>query len=252
MEGVASPLSVFEVWPPHCPQGHFILVSAFSFIISLPLFPRFPKALVLYLEHLVFDRKIDSEEFHTHLALLYYERLLEISVKSTATDEEKEDASTEDTRTKLRQLLKTSHQLRLQLLLEKLRSQSVGFEYEEALLHAKLGDYTSALKVRYLVSLAMHCLLSSCVIIYPENHLDRSRRHYPWSTSLFVFIAQVFVHRLKDVDAAEKFCVDFAEGSSDPEKIRQKLVTQLLHVYLDPKLRSALIFFSSLIFIMSC
>ena len=39
------------------------------------------------------------------------------------------------------------------------------------------------------------------------------------------------------MEGAERFCVDFASGSSHPDKIREKLFTQLLHVYLDPALR---------------
>ena len=115
------------------------------------LISRFPKALVLYLEHLIFEQEVESEEFHTHLALLYYERLLEFTTKEKIDndyeiDDDKKKIETE-LRQKFRLLLKTSRLLRMQLLLGKLKSQEHGFEYEEALLHAKLGDYTSALKV---------------------------------------------------------------------------------------------------------
>ena len=109
---------------------------------------------MLYLEHIIFERKIESEEYHTHLALLYYERLLEVrpsEVKENDDDDDDANCAADvpetDMRERFRQLIKSSHLLRLQLLLGKLKSHPSGFEYEEALLHAKLGDYSSALKV---------------------------------------------------------------------------------------------------------
>jgi len=152
-------------------------------IVIKRLHNRYPKALINYLEHLIFNKKMDNEEFHTHLALLYYETLTEL--KSIETEE------TELIKCKFRQLLQSSSTLRLQLLLGKLKNQK-GFEYEEALLHSKVGDYSSAL----------------CI----------------------------FVHRLKDLEGAERFCTEFSSGSSDPERLKAKLVTQLLNVYLDPAL----------------
>uniref|UniRef100_A0A8C9KAP7 Transforming growth factor beta receptor associated protein 1 n=1 Tax=Panthera tigris altaica TaxID=74533 RepID=A0A8C9KAP7_PANTA len=38
---------------------------------------KYPKALVKYLEHLVIDRRLQKEEYHTHLALLYLDEVLQ-------------------------------------------------------------------------------------------------------------------------------------------------------------------------------
>jgi hypothetical protein len=48
---------------------------------------------------------------------------------------------------------------------------------------------------------------------------------------------QVFVHRLKDVGAAESYCKEFASTSDNPERTHRKLVIQLFQVFLDPSLR---------------
>ncbi|XP_076991034.1 transforming growth factor-beta receptor-associated protein 1 [Tamandua tetradactyla] len=101
---------------------------------------KYPKALVKYLEHLVIDRRLQREEYHTHLALLYLEEVLQRRPSTHGTGTE-----VTETQAKLRSLLRKSNLYRVHLLIE--RVQGAGLHVERALLHGKLGEHEEALRI---------------------------------------------------------------------------------------------------------
>ncbi|XP_010643246.1 transforming growth factor-beta receptor-associated protein 1 isoform X2 [Fukomys damarensis] len=101
---------------------------------------KYPRALVKYLEHLVVDRSMQKEEYHTHLAVLYLEELLQQREATSSSD-----AMATETQTKLRRLLQKSDLYRVHFLIE--RIQGAGLPVERAILHGKLGEHEQALGV---------------------------------------------------------------------------------------------------------
>uniref|UniRef100_A0A5F9CIS0 Transforming growth factor beta receptor associated protein 1 n=1 Tax=Oryctolagus cuniculus TaxID=9986 RepID=A0A5F9CIS0_RABIT len=74
---------------------------------------KYPKALVKYLEHLVMDRGLQKEEYHTHLALLYLDEVLQ--QRASANDK---GAAATEAQAKLRQLLQKSDSYRVHFLID--------------------------------------------------------------------------------------------------------------------------------------
>uniref|UniRef100_A0A8D2D1X8 Transforming growth factor beta receptor associated protein 1 n=1 Tax=Sciurus vulgaris TaxID=55149 RepID=A0A8D2D1X8_SCIVU len=101
---------------------------------------KYPKALVKYLEHLVIDRRLQKEEYHTHLAVLYLEEVLQ---QKAATDSQGLEPT--ETQTKLRHLLQKSNLYRVHFVIE--RIQGAGLPVERAILHGKLGEHGKALHI---------------------------------------------------------------------------------------------------------
>ncbi|XP_058523434.1 transforming growth factor-beta receptor-associated protein 1 [Ochotona princeps] len=101
---------------------------------------KYPKALVKYLEHLVVDRRLQKEEYHTHLALLYLDEVLRQRVPCSG-----QEAEASETQAKLRHLLQKSDLYRVHFLLE--RIQGAGLPMESAILHGKLGEHEKALHI---------------------------------------------------------------------------------------------------------
>ncbi|XP_011236905.1 transforming growth factor-beta receptor-associated protein 1 isoform X2 [Mus musculus] len=101
---------------------------------------KYPKALVKYLEHLVIDRRLQKEEYHTHLAILYLEEVLRQRVSTGG-----KDVEATETQAKLRRLLQKSDLYRVHLLKEKV--QGAGLPMESAILHGKLGEHEKALHI---------------------------------------------------------------------------------------------------------
>ncbi|XP_042551451.1 transforming growth factor-beta receptor-associated protein 1 [Dipodomys spectabilis] len=101
---------------------------------------KYPKALVKYLEHLVIDRNLQKEEYHTHLAVLYLEEVLQQKMSGS----DKGGEATE-TQRKLRHLLQKSDLYRVHFLIEKI--QGAGLPMERAILHGKLREHEKALHI---------------------------------------------------------------------------------------------------------
>ncbi|XP_056134372.1 transforming growth factor-beta receptor-associated protein 1 homolog [Lampris incognitus] len=99
------------------------------------------QALLLYLEHLVLERRIQKERFHTQLAVLYLERVLLLLSQSPAVEEQVTKA-----REKLQALLRESNLYRVQLLLGKVEN-SEQLLLECATLHGKLEEHDKALHI---------------------------------------------------------------------------------------------------------
>ncbi|XP_004471322.1 transforming growth factor-beta receptor-associated protein 1 [Dasypus novemcinctus] len=101
---------------------------------------KYPKALVKYLEHLVIDRRLQKEEFHTHLALLYLDEVLQQRAGADG-----KGAEVTETQAKLRSLLQKSDLYRVHFLIDKI--QGAGLHMERAILHGKLEEHEKALHI---------------------------------------------------------------------------------------------------------
>nr|XP_061830690.1 transforming growth factor-beta receptor-associated protein 1 homolog [Nerophis lumbriciformis]XP_061830691.1 transforming growth factor-beta receptor-associated protein 1 homolog [Nerophis lumbriciformis] len=99
------------------------------------------KALLLYLEHLVLERRTQKEKFHTHLAVLYVDRVLSLLSDSPANEEQ-----LSSTREKLQALLRESNLYRAQHLLGKVEK-CEQLLLERATLHGKLEEHDKALDI---------------------------------------------------------------------------------------------------------
>uniref|UniRef100_A0A673JIY9 Transforming growth factor-beta receptor-associated protein 1 homolog n=1 Tax=Sinocyclocheilus rhinocerous TaxID=307959 RepID=A0A673JIY9_9TELE len=99
------------------------------------------QALLLYLEHLVLEKRLQKEKYHTHLAVLYAERVLGLISRPSATDDQLSAA-----RQKLQRLLKESNLYRVQLLLGKIQDSEL-LLLERATLHGKSEEHDKALHI---------------------------------------------------------------------------------------------------------
>uniref|UniRef100_A0A8C1EAM2 Transforming growth factor, beta receptor associated protein 1 n=1 Tax=Cyprinus carpio carpio TaxID=630221 RepID=A0A8C1EAM2_CYPCA len=99
------------------------------------------QALLLYLEHLVLEKRLQKEKCHTHLAVLYADRVLGLISRPSATDDQLSAA-----RQKLQQLLKESNLYRVQLLLGRYPDSEL-LLLERATLHGKLEEHDKALHI---------------------------------------------------------------------------------------------------------
>ncbi|XP_026989205.1 transforming growth factor-beta receptor-associated protein 1 homolog [Tachysurus fulvidraco] len=99
------------------------------------------QALILYLEHLVLERRIQKEKYHTHLAVLYADRVLTLISRTSTTEEQLSTA-----RQKLQRLLRESNLYKVQLLLGKLQDSEL-LLMERATLHGKLEEHDKALHI---------------------------------------------------------------------------------------------------------
>ncbi|XP_037502813.1 transforming growth factor-beta receptor-associated protein 1 homolog [Rhipicephalus sanguineus] len=103
---------------------------------------RFHDAVVLYLEHLVFGKKLEKEKYHTLLAVMYLDMVLRL-LKENGPSSDSERLKT--IREKLQHLLRTSSSYRVQLLLG--RTLEHGLHQECAILYGKLEDHDKALRI---------------------------------------------------------------------------------------------------------
>lgn len=140
---------------------------------------RFPAALICYLEHLVFEKKLEKEKFHTHLAVLYLDRVLQI-LKLPET----EQGALQLARKKLQQLLHSSSLYRVQLLLGKaLESQ---LHMECSILYGKLEEHEKALRI--LVHKLQNHQAAEEYCLQMSSEKDRRFRHRLFHTLLGVYL----------------------------------------------------------------
>lgn len=99
---------------------------------------KYPKAVVLFLEHLVMKKNVPIEKFHTHLAILYLESIARFK-------KENDMENFASVRVKLRNLLQHSNLYRIQLLLGKM--QEANLPEETAILYGKLEEHSKALDI---------------------------------------------------------------------------------------------------------
>lgn len=101
---------------------------------------KYKKAIVVYLEHLVFERNIQKEKFHTHLAILYLDKVLDLQSQEGNVSEELTSA-----RCTLKNLLQHSNLYRVHLLLGRVKETNLFMEC--AILHGKLEEHEKALEI---------------------------------------------------------------------------------------------------------
>uniref|UniRef100_A0A8D0GP19 Vacuolar sorting protein 39/Transforming growth factor beta receptor-associated zinc finger domain-containing protein n=1 Tax=Sphenodon punctatus TaxID=8508 RepID=A0A8D0GP19_SPHPU len=101
---------------------------------------KYPKSLVKYLEHLVLDRRIEKEKYHTHLAVLYLEEVLRLKAVAIGDCEKLTEM-----RTKLQSLLQKSELYRIHFILDKISSTDLHMEF--AILYGKLEEHDKALHI---------------------------------------------------------------------------------------------------------
>uniref|UniRef100_H3CVP4 Transforming growth factor, beta receptor associated protein 1 n=1 Tax=Tetraodon nigroviridis TaxID=99883 RepID=H3CVP4_TETNG len=102
---------------------------------------RHSRALLLYLEHLVLEKKTQKEKYHTHLAVLYLEKVLSLLSASPPDEEQLSRA-----RERLQGMLRGSDLYRVQYLLGKMED-CEQLLLERATLHGKLEEYDKALQI---------------------------------------------------------------------------------------------------------
>lgn len=140
---------------------------------------RFPKAVILYLEHLIFRQNADKETFHTHLAVLYLDRVLQLMKDPCYVESEVEAA-----RKQLCHLLQVSNSYRVQLLLGKVKETELYAEC--AILYGKLEEHDKALrllvhKLRDFSAAERYCSVNS------------DGKDVPYRTRLFQTLLSVYL-----------------------------------------------------------
>ncbi|GFR68319.1 transforming growth factor-beta receptor-associated protein 1 [Elysia marginata] len=101
---------------------------------------RFPRAVITYLEYLIFQRRLEKEKYHTHLAVLYLEAVIKLMETNGSKKEELDIA-----RSKLRHMLQMSNLYRVQLILGKAKEKEMHAEC--AILYGKLEEHDKALRI---------------------------------------------------------------------------------------------------------
>uniref|UniRef100_K1R712 Nuclear pore complex protein Nup153 n=1 Tax=Magallana gigas TaxID=29159 RepID=K1R712_MAGGI len=101
---------------------------------------RFPEAVISYLEYLIFQKKLEKEKYHTHLAVLYLDSVLQLMKEPNAKKEQIDIA-----RSKLRHMLQMSSLYRVQLILGK--AKETNMHAECAILYGKLEEHDKALRI---------------------------------------------------------------------------------------------------------
>ncbi|GIY25978.1 transforming growth factor-beta receptor-associated protein 1 [Caerostris darwini] len=140
---------------------------------------RFPVALVKFLEYLVFEKKLEKEKFHTHLAVLYMDNVLQILKLP-----EPEQTDLNDSRKKLQHLLHSSSLYRVQLLLGKATESNL--HKECAILYGKLEEHEKALKI--LVHQLQDHDAAEDYCIRMSNGRDKKYRHRLFYALLSVYL----------------------------------------------------------------
>lgn len=101
---------------------------------------KYRRALLLYLEHLVMDRMIQKEKYHTHLAVLYLEEILRLNSMDSS-----DHTELEELRQRFQSLLRQSNLYRVLFLLDKIKDTDM--HMERAILHGKLEEHDQALDI---------------------------------------------------------------------------------------------------------
>ncbi|XP_056412095.1 transforming growth factor-beta receptor-associated protein 1 isoform X2 [Hyla sarda] len=102
---------------------------------------KYCKALLIYLEHLVIEKNIQKEKYHTHLAVLYLEEILRLNIAESSDNM----AELEDLRQRFQNLLQQSDLYRVLLLIDKIKGTDM--HKERAILHGKLEEHDQALNI---------------------------------------------------------------------------------------------------------
>nr|XP_009672123.1 PREDICTED: transforming growth factor-beta receptor-associated protein 1 isoform X2 [Struthio camelus australis] len=140
---------------------------------------KYPKSLVKYLEHLVLERKIEKEKYHTHLAVLYLEAILQLQSVTT-------DNCTETTELlfKLRGLLQKSDLYRIHFILDKIRGTDL--HMESAILYGKLEEHEKALHILVHELKDFHAAEEYCIWNSENRGLQYRQRLFHMLLSVYL------------------------------------------------------------------
>ncbi|KXJ14514.1 Transforming growth factor-beta receptor-associated protein 1-like, partial [Exaiptasia diaphana] len=141
---------------------------------------RYPEAQVIYLEYLVFTMKIQKEKFHTHLAVLYLERVFSLRREPSCSVETVEGA-----RMKLQNLLETSSLYRVALVLSKITEDS-NLDAESAILYGKMGQHTKALQI-------LVCKLNDFDAAVRYCNINSKDKDKGYKEKLFLMLLEVYL-----------------------------------------------------------
>ena len=100
---------------------------------------QYPEAVLEYLYHLVMVQKVEKEKYHTHLAVLYLDKVLKLNSNHN------DALALESARSTLQNILLESNLYRIPLILGKAADARL-FE-EQVILHSKLGEHEKALEI---------------------------------------------------------------------------------------------------------
>uniref|UniRef100_A0A8B9PE22 Transforming growth factor beta receptor associated protein 1 n=1 Tax=Apteryx owenii TaxID=8824 RepID=A0A8B9PE22_APTOW len=140
---------------------------------------KYPKSLVKYLEHLVLERRIEKEKYHTHLAVLYLEAIFQL--KSVATDNCTE---TTELLFKLRSLLQKSDLYRIHFILDKIRGTDL--HMESAILYGKLEEHEKALHILVHELKDFHAAEEYCIWNSENRGLQYRQRLFHMLLSVYL------------------------------------------------------------------
>ncbi|XP_039246502.1 transforming growth factor-beta receptor-associated protein 1 [Pipra filicauda] len=140
---------------------------------------KYPKARVKYLEHLVLERKIEKEKYHTHLAVLYLEAITQLKSETT-------DNCTETTELlfKLRSLLQKSDLYRVRFILDKI--QGTDLHMESAILYGKLEEHEKALHILVHELKDFHAAEEYCIWNSENRDMQYRRRLFHMLLSVYL------------------------------------------------------------------
>lgn len=150
-----------------------------------------PQSVTTYLEYLVYTCRVQKEKFHTHLAVLYLDSVLNLLAESDKNEEEFAQA-----REKLQALLKKSSLYRVSLILSKVKDTDL---HEECvILLGKLGEHEKSLdilvnKMRDQMAAEEYCLTQST---------DMDSRKQLFRSLLSVYLSKVSISSSKSSRSA--------------------------------------------------
>lgn len=169
-------VKIFTERPPDEPESDELKPEG-----VLEYLHRFHDAVVLYLEHLVFGRKLENDKYHTLLAVMYLDMVLRLFKENGPSTESER---LKPIREKLQHLLRTSNSYRVQLLLG--RALEHNLHQECAILYGKLEDHDKAL--RLLVHQLKDYQAAEDYCQRMSQGRDRRFRHRLYHTLLTVYL----------------------------------------------------------------
>ncbi|XP_072162816.1 transforming growth factor-beta receptor-associated protein 1-like [Diadema setosum] len=140
----------------------------------------YPKAVIRYLEHLVFVKKMEKEKYHTHLAVLYLDQVLKMRTSAEAVPRAQLDLG----RSKLRHLLQESSLYRVQLILGKVKETDMYAEC--AILYGKLEEHDKALRILVHKLQDYGAAENYCVVNSKDQDLAYRRRLFQLLLSVYL------------------------------------------------------------------
>uniref|UniRef100_A0ACB8FJQ4 Transforming growth factor, beta receptor associated protein 1 n=1 Tax=Sphaerodactylus townsendi TaxID=933632 RepID=A0ACB8FJQ4_9SAUR len=171
---------------------------------------KYPKSLVKYLEFLVLERRIQKEKYHSHLVVLYLEKVL--ALKSLGSERNEELV---ETQAKLQSLLRQSDLYRTHFILDKISGSDL--HMERAILYGKLEEHDKALHI------LVHVLKDFAAA---EDYCMWNSENIPYRRKLFHMLLSAYLNSSTSEHELVMAAVDLL--NSHPSDFDAALVLQLL------------------------